>query len=109
MKLRTSLSVLLVALVLNDCGQNTERELPQTEAPPPAGELTMCVTGRLTDEGVECPALRTAEGALFTLAGPTGGAAAGDEVCVCGRPAEMSTCMQGRTLSVSYIGSTCPQ
>ncbi|MET0398772.1 MAG: DUF5818 domain-containing protein [Longimicrobiaceae bacterium] len=67
-----------------------------------AGEVR--VTGRLTDEGVECPALRGDDGRLYTLAGDTGGFKPGDRVTVVGTVAEMSTCMQGTTIGVRTIG-----
>lgn len=70
-------------------------------AAPGAGEVR--VTGRLTDEGVECPALRGDDGRLYTLAGDTGGFEPGDRVTVLGTVAEMSTCMQGTTVSVRSI------
>lgn len=66
-----------------------------------AGEVR--VTGRLTDEGVECPALRGDDGKLYTLAGDTGGFKPGDRVTVVGTIAEMSTCMQGTTIGVRSI------
>jgi hypothetical protein len=66
-----------------------------------AGEVR--VTGRLTDEGVECPALRGDDGKLYTLAGDTGGFEPGDRVTVVGTVAEMSTCMQGTTIGVRTI------
>lgn len=61
------------------------------------------VTGRLTDEGVECQALRGDDDALYTLTGDLGGASIGDRVRVVGVPAEMSFCMQGTTLGVRSI------
>lgn len=66
------------------------------------GELRM-VVGRLTDEGVECQALRTDDGKLYTLAGDVDGYRNGDRVQVKGRTAEMSICMQGTTLSVVSV------
>lgn len=70
---------------------------PQT----PGRRLT--VTGRLTGEGVECQALRSKNGVLYTLTGNLRGFKAGDRVRVVGRVAEMSTCMQGTTLVVESI------
>lgn len=64
---------------------------------------TVRVTGRLTDEGVECPALRGDDGQLYTLAGDARGFGPGDRVTVVGTVAEMSTCMQGTTISVGSI------
>lgn len=61
------------------------------------------VTGRITDEGVECPTLRGPDGTLYSLAGDTALFEAGDAVTVTGSFADMSMCMQGRTLSVESI------
>ena len=73
-------------------------------------ESELCLRGRATAEGVECQAFRAADGRLYTLVGDLGGLATEREVCVCGRPVEMSTCMQGTTLTVSRIGppDRCP-
>lgn len=68
---------------------------------PPDGVLS--VSGTLTAEGVECPALRGTNGELYTLAGGLDEAAVGDEVCVKGRLVEVSICQQGTTLSVESI------
>lgn len=61
------------------------------------------VTGRLTGEGAECQALRSKDGTLYTLTGNLRGFKAGDRVRVVGRMAEVSTCMQGTTLTVESI------
>lgn len=58
------------------------------------------VTGRVTDEGVECTAIRGSDGRLYTLAGNTGRLMPGDRVEVIGRRAEASFCMQGTTIEV---------
>lgn len=85
--------------------------------PGPAGETedgadsSLVIRGTLTSEGVECPAMRGPDGALYTLAGRnTGGFKSGDKVCVRGRRAEMSFCMQGITIEVISIGpeKDCP-
>lgn len=75
----------------------------------PGGRLMQCHKGTLTDEGVECQAFRSAEGQLFTLIGDLGGFGVGDEVVVCGTVAEISFCMQGTTLVLSYIGKKAPK
>ncbi|MEE8532206.1 MAG: DUF5818 domain-containing protein [Alphaproteobacteria bacterium] len=67
----------------------------------PAGAL--CVRGALTDEGVECPALRADDGGLYTLVGEIAGLKAGDAACVCGEVATISFCMQGTTLVVTQV------
>lgn len=63
----------------------------------------MEVTGVLTDEGVECPALRGRNGQLYTLAGDTEGFETGDAVTVTGTRAEVSFCQQGTTIAVESI------
>ena len=64
----------------------------------------ICVKGKLTAEGVECQALRSTEGDLYTLVGDLNGFQNGDEVVVCGVIAGISFCMQGTTINVSWIG-----
>jgi hypothetical protein len=59
--------------------------------------------GRLTDEGVECPALRGDDGVLYTLTGDLSAFKAGDEVLVEGSLPEMSICQQGTTIQVVRI------
>jgi len=63
--------------------------------------------GKLTEEGVECQAMRGEDGRLYTLVGELKGFRAGNAVCVRGRVAEISMCMQGTTLVVEEIGRTC--
>lgn len=76
-------------------------------APAPQDGL-VTIKGRLTDEGVECPAMRDEVGILYTLSGDLGGFGPGDQVCVRGRPVEMSICQQGVTIAVVSIGKSCP-
>ena len=66
-----------------------------------SGEVT--VTGTLTGDGVECPAMEGDDGALYTLAGDIGSFGPGDRVRVTGEIAEMSFCMQGTTIQVQAI------
>lgn len=61
------------------------------------------VTGELTDAGVECQALETESGQLFTLLGNLRGFETGDRVRVVGKVAEASICQQGTTLEVLNI------
>ncbi|WP_230534499.1 LysM peptidoglycan-binding domain-containing protein [Microvirga roseola] len=61
------------------------------------------VTGTLSREGVECPALRSDDGKLYTLAGDTGRFSAGDRVKVRGEVAQASVCQQGTTIKVQSI------
>ena len=64
----------------------------------------MAVSGTLTREGVECPAMRGDNGRLYTLAGGTGRFQPGDHVRVRGTLAQVSTCQQGTTIRVQSIG-----
>ena len=75
----------------------------------PDGRVMRCYKGALTDEGVECQAFRSDTGELFTLIGDLEGYQNGDKVVVCGTIAEISFCMQGTTLVVSYIGKKTPK
>jgi hypothetical protein len=61
------------------------------------------VRGTLTGEGVECQALRSADGQLYTLTGDLGGFKTGDRVRVKGEIAQISTCQQGITIAVEKI------
>jgi hypothetical protein len=70
--------------------------------PPPGTKVDL--TGTLSNEGVECPAVRGDDGKLYTLADPAaGGFRPGDRVRVEGEVAGMSRCMQGITLTATTI------
>lgn len=73
--------------------------------PQPAAQRrqSVTVTGKLTNEGVECKAMRGDDGKLYTLTGDLKGFRVGARVKVTGRIAEMSHCMQGTTLNVEKI------
>lgn len=64
---------------------------------------TIRVEGAMTGEGVECPALRTDDGTLYTLAGAPDDLSPGELVVVTGTVAEMSFCQQGTTISVQSV------
>lgn len=68
-----------------------------------AAPETRDIVGTLSDEGIECTALRADDGTLYTLAGDTRGFEPGDRVRVIGRPAATSICMQGETLVVDQV------
>jgi hypothetical protein len=67
-----------------------------------AGQM-INVRGTLTDEGVECQALRGDDGELYTLTGDLSGFEEGDRVKVRGTVAEISICQQGTTIEVQSI------
>lgn len=99
-------SLLLLLFVLTACAQPPTSANEPAMQPKPAtdanGELT--IIGKLTAEGVECRALR-ADGTneLYTLAGKTGEFQNGEHVKVVGTIAEISFCMQGKTIAVKSI------
>ena len=74
---------------------------PQPDSP--ANDGTVRVQGRLTAEGVECPALRSDDGTLYTLLGDLKGFKTGDRVAVEGTRVEISFCMQGITLQIKRL------
>jgi hypothetical protein len=71
----------------------------------PPAELVE-VAGLLTDEGVECQALRAADGALFSLVGELRGFGPGDAVLVRGTIAEAGACREGTTIELISIERT---
>jgi hypothetical protein len=78
-------------------------------APFPDPPLHPPIEGVLTDEGVECPAVRGDDGTLYTLAADLGRYRPGDRVCIVPRPVDISHCMQGVTVMVEWIGpAPCP-
>ena len=60
-------------------------------------------TGEITDEGVECLAMRDTDGFLYTLIGSTEGLEPGQATVIEGRYVEASTCMQGTTIEVVRV------
>lgn len=79
----------------------------QSPQPPAAGSASaegkIVVTGKITDEGVECLAMRGDDGKLYTLGRPNNPPKAGQRVRVTGTIAQMSICMQGTTIAVEKI------
>jgi hypothetical protein len=96
---------------LEGAGSAGDRSEVSPRRPSGAVEAETCLRGRLTGEGVECQAMRGPDGRLYTLVGNPGDApTAGGEICVCGRVAELSSCMQGTTVVVTRMGppDSCP-
>lgn len=79
---------------------------PPAPAPPAAedAESGMIITGTVTDEGVECPAVRTEDGKLYTIAtSDREKLRPGVRVRITGEIAQMSFCQQGTTISAERI------
>jgi hypothetical protein len=93
---RVVLIVLISGIAISVAAQNTN-------PPPEKRAQTVTVTGTLTDEGVECQALRADDGTLYTLTGDLKKFKTGDRVTVTGTVAEISICMQGATIAVERI------
>jgi len=76
----------------------------------PAIAQTVSVTGVLTNEGVECPAMRGEDGELYTLNPRTllGGFKPGDRLRVTGTIQEISFCQQGITIGIESIVAVEP-
>lgn len=77
---------------------------PQRTAVSESANDTLRITGTVTREGVECPAVRGDDGKLYTIIGAgreklTPGA----RVRITGTVAQMSTCMQGMTIFATGI------
>lgn len=69
---------------------------------PEAGAIT--ITGKVTGEGVECKAVRSDEGALYTITGAgTEKLQEGARVRITGTIAQISFCMQGTTISATDV------
>jgi hypothetical protein len=69
-----------------------------------AAGAAVSVTGTLTKEGVECPAMRGDDGKLYTLLPKEiGKLGPGDRVHVEGSVAEMTICQQGTTIVVTRL------
>lgn len=59
------------------------------------GDASVTVVGKLTNEGVECQALRGDDGQLYTLLGGAGELPVDTRVSVSGERVEFSACQQG--------------
>lgn len=94
---------MIIVLAAADRGPAASAPIELTAADVGPGAAPVVVTGTLSNEGVECPALRADDGTLYTLAGGAKGFTPGARVRVTGRPVDASVCMQGRTLSVEEI------
>jgi len=97
--LRALAGIVAAAVVAGGCAQLDVPPTPQQPAPGDAVE----VRGQTTDEGVECPAMRSDDGTLYTLAGAPTWVAPGQTVLVRGTIAEAAICQQGITISVTHM------
>lgn len=69
-----------------------------------AENSSVTITGTVTREGVECPAVRGDDGKLYTIVGAgREKLTPGMKVRVTGAIAQVSTCMQGTTIDAASI------
>jgi LysM repeat protein len=80
-----------------------DRDRPRRDRPRRDRPDEVTISGVITGEGVECPAMRGRDGQLYTLTGNVGDLQPGDRVEVRGQRAEVSICMQGTTIEVRRI------
>lgn len=89
-------SIMLIALI--QCGTTP----PATKTV--SAKTTMTITGTVTREGVECPAVRGDDGKLYTIVGEgRDKLKPGLKVRITGAVAEVSACMQGITIEATKI------
>ena len=73
-------------------------------------DARVTIIGKLTNEGVECQALRGDDGELYTLlGGELGGLPVDTRVSVIGERLEFSSCQQGITIRVRSIAPADPR
>lgn len=92
----------LFAVETTDRATRTKPQSFRITAAQPA-ENRLEVTGTLTNQGIECQALRGDDGRLYTLLGDLDGFVSGDRVQVEGVRVAQSYCMQGTTLRLRRI------
>ncbi|HWM91335.1 MAG TPA: DUF5818 domain-containing protein [Thermoanaerobaculia bacterium] len=89
---------------ISTCQQGTTITVAKIQEDKSQGNDQIKVTGVLTDEGAECPALRGDDGQLYTLTPrDLQGFEVGDRVTVTGTVAERNFCQQGTTIEVRKI------
>ena len=97
----TGAAALALAAAVSACASAEPDMSREIGATPAAGAVK--VQGEMTSDGVECPAMRADNGAIYTLLGDLKGFKKGDRVTVEGTRVQMSFCMQGTTLQVTQI------
>ena len=92
----------VLALLLLLCGCTTTTTTTTTTST--KDTKGMVISGVVTNEGVECPAVRGEDGKLYTIVGADREKLKpGVRVKITGEPVQMSTCMQGTTIEATRI------
>ena len=103
------ISLFLLAITAIGPCTAASRAGEQAIVPAAAQPLDPPIEGVLTNEGQECPTLRTGDGHLYTLTGDLRGFKPRDRVCVVPDYVDMTYCQQGTTARVTRIGpAPCP-
>jgi len=98
----------VLALLLLQCVTKEPAKEPAAKPKAPMTESastgTLTITGTVTKEGVECPAVRGDDGKLYTVVGEgREKLEPGVRVKITGTVAQMSMCMQGTTISADKV------
>lgn len=94
-------AVVLLPLFLM-CSATTDKQQGSDATVRP--DETITIDGTVTDEGVECPALRTEKNELYTIAGGDRDVLRpGVRVRVSGTIAQISFCQQGTTINATTV------
>jgi acetylglutamate kinase len=92
--------IAIIALLLMHCAVDPSPKHVMTKS----SSATLTITGTVTREGVECPAVRGDDGKLYTIVGAgRENLTPGVKVRIVGTVAEVSTCMQGTTINATQI------
>lgn len=68
-----------------------------------------CVVGNLTADGDTCQTIKSKRSdQLYSFFADMNGYALGEEICVCGKAAQMTTCKTGVVIDVMHLDRTCP-
>jgi hypothetical protein len=101
------LPALTMSLLLG-CAAADQPAAPTRDVNTPPEE-TITIVGTVTGEGVECPAVRTADNKLYTITAPDRSQLRpGTRVRITGTVAGISICQQGTTISAEKIEALGP-
>ena len=68
-----------------------------------------CLTGILTNDGDTCQAFKGHQtNKIYSFYANMNGYQLGEEVCVCGQVAQMTTCKTGTPIEIMHLSRTCP-
>lgn len=93
----------IVVFSVGGCGR-TERDVAMQEEKAITVEEERPIAEGIVEEGVECPLLRTEDGALYSMSGAlVAGLRPGERVRIFGERMDLSRCMQGSPVRVRRV------